>query len=50
MPHGHDIDDDLATLSEYECLKCGKIVEAETHPGTCDECGGDYQDRAKSLE
>lgn len=51
MPHGQDVEDDTADISsEYECLQCGNLVEAETHPGKCDECGGQYQSRAKSLE
>jgi hypothetical protein len=51
MPHGQDIEDDTASISsEYECLQCGKVVEAQTHPGTCPDCGGDFQNRAKSLE
>lgn len=49
MPHGQDIDEDPATPSRYECLNCGRIVEAETRPSPC-ECGGDFQNRAKSLE
>jgi rubrerythrin len=51
MPEGHDVEHDTAEISsEYECLQCGKIVRAETHPGECPECGGDFQNRAKSLE
>lgn len=36
--------------SEYKCLLCGRIVEAETSPGECEKCGGDFQNRAKSIE
>ncbi|MFC6824465.1 rubrerythrin-like domain-containing protein [Halopelagius fulvigenes] len=51
MPHGQDVEDDTSDhSSEYECLECGAIVESETHPGECSECGGDFQNRAKSLE
>jgi rubrerythrin len=51
MPEGHDVEHDTAEMSsEYECLQCGTIVEAETHPGECPDCGGDFQNRAKSLE
>ena len=51
MPHGQDLEDDTADIaSKYECLKCGAIVESQTHPGACSECGGDFQNRAKSLE
>ncbi|MFB6312293.1 MAG: rubrerythrin-like domain-containing protein [Salinirussus sp.] len=34
----------------YECLTCGMIVERETHPVRCDECGGDFHDRSKPRE
>ena len=51
MPHGQDLEDDTGDItSNYECLKCGDIVTAATHPGECPECGGDFQNRAKSLE
>ncbi|MEF8826686.1 MAG: rubrerythrin-like domain-containing protein [Halapricum sp.] len=51
MPHGEDIEDENepTSTSTYECLDCGSIVKAKTHPGTCD-CGGEFQNRAKSLE
>jgi rubrerythrin len=51
MPHDHDIEHDTSTIaSDYECLQCGLIATAETHPETCPKCGGDFQNRAKSLE
>ncbi|WP_222914019.1 rubrerythrin-like domain-containing protein [Natrinema sp. SYSU A 869] len=51
MPHDQDVEDDTTEMtSEYECLQCGKIVTAETNPGECEECGGDFQNRAKSVE
>ncbi|MCU4926545.1 rubrerythrin-like domain-containing protein [Halobacteria archaeon AArc-dxtr1] len=51
MPQGQDVENDTSEIdSEYECLQCGRIVAAETHPGTCSECGGEFQNRAKSLE
>lgn len=51
MPQGQDVEDDTADIeSTYECLQCGTIVEAERHPGECEECGGGFQNRAKSLE
>ncbi|QGN07059.1 rubrerythrin-like domain-containing protein [Halorhabdus sp. CBA1104] len=51
MPHGQDVErkNDPASSSTYECLQCGTIVESETHPGAC-ECGGEFHNRAKSLE
>ena len=46
MPDGHDVEHDTAEISsEYECLQCGKIVEAETHPGECPECGDTFWTR-----
>jgi len=51
MPHGQDVENDTAGISsEYECLKCGQIRTAQTHPGKCRSCGGEFQNRAKSLE
>ncbi|AGB39863.1 rubrerythrin-like domain-containing protein [Natronococcus occultus] len=51
MPHDQDVEGDTSDISsEYECLQCGKIVRAETSPGECAECGGEFQNRAKSLE
>ena len=51
MPQGEDVEheNDPTSTSTYECLQCGSIVESKTHPGTC-ECGGEFQNRAKSLE
>lgn len=51
MPHGQDVEheNNPDTTSKYECLQCGNIEEAASHPGSC-ECGGEYQNRAKSLE
>lgn len=46
----YDLDDDPTTPSEYECLGCGDIVTADTHPGDCPECGTGFQNRAMSLE
>lgn len=44
VPSGPDVD------STYECLRCGELVTAGSHPGPCPECGGGFQDRAMSLE
>lgn len=46
----YDLADDPTTPSHYECLGCGSLVVADTHPGTCDDCGGTFQNRAMSLE
>ena len=51
MPHDQDVENDTSELtSDYECLGCGRIIEARAHPGECEECGGEFQNRAKSLE
>lgn len=51
MPHGQDVEheNDPDSSSSYECLRCGTMVAADSHPGGCD-CGGEFQNRAKSLE
>ncbi len=51
MAHGADYEheNDPSSNSTYECLLCGTIVESKSHPGSC-ECGGEFQNRAKSLE
>jgi len=51
MPHGEDVEHESSpsSVSTYECLECGSIVESKTHPLSC-ECGGEFQNRAKSLE
>lgn len=46
----HDAAEDPDRPSTYECLQCGEIVTAETHPGDCPECGDVMQNRAMSLE
>ncbi|RZV08181.1 hypothetical protein BDK88_3146 [Natrinema hispanicum] len=51
MPHDQDVEgaNDPDSASTYECLQCGTVVKATTNPGTC-ECGGEFHNRAKSLE
>lgn len=51
MPHGQDLENanDPESPSVYECLGCGEIVTSKSHPGTC-ECGGEFHNRAKSVE
>ncbi len=46
----HNVPDTSGKQSVYECLQCGTIVTAESHPGPCEACGGSFQDRAMSLE
>jgi len=50
VPHHQDIANEAESTSTYECLVCGDIVKAESHPGACSECDGEYQNRAMSLE
>lgn len=49
MPHGQDLEEDADAESTYECMRCGTIVKGHSNPGAC-ECGGEFQNRAKSLE
>ncbi|MFB6132379.1 MAG: rubrerythrin-like domain-containing protein [Halanaeroarchaeum sp.] len=51
MPRGQDVEHDTSGIaSSFECLECGNVFTADTHPGECPECGGEVQNRAKSLE
>jgi len=50
MAHNADVEGDTNGISSsYECLSCGTRREGESHPGRCD-CGGEFQNLAKSLE
>jgi rubrerythrin len=42
--------DDPKTVSSYECFECGTIVDAESVPGSCPECGSEYRNRSMALE
>lgn len=46
----HDVPDGPGSRSTYECLGCGLLVTAETHPDDCASCGGPFQGRGMSLE
>ncbi len=46
----HNVPSESDDQSLYECLQCGDIIKSEKHPGTCEECGGELQDRGMSLE
>lgn len=46
----HDLREDPEMESTYECLNCGSLVTAPTHPGDCPDCEGPFQNRAMSLE
>ncbi|QLG63657.1 rubrerythrin-like domain-containing protein [Halorarum salinum] len=45
-----DVPTDEGVESAYECLQCGTIVTADSHPGQCPDCGAEMQNRAMSLE
>ena len=36
--------------SEYECLDCGTVYEAESYPGDCEECGSLLRNRGTPVE
>jgi rRNA maturation endonuclease Nob1 len=42
----YDADEDY----EYECLTCGGIVRASSHPGGCDDCGSAMRNRGMPYE
>jgi rubrerythrin len=44
VPTAHDDE------STYECLDCGRTVEAVTHPGRCPDCDVELRNRATPLE
>lgn len=46
----YEIVTDANDGAEYECLNCGHIVVAESHPGDCPECDGGMVGRSVSLE
>jgi rubrerythrin len=48
----HDIRNDPAGPSDYECLACGAVVTDASRPDECPECDhpNAFRDRAMSLE
>jgi hypothetical protein len=46
----HDVPDESTDETTYECVQCGAVITCDTHPGDCEECGGDLTNRAMSLE
>ena len=38
------------TVSEYECLDCGELILAESHPGSCPQCGSTPRNRSMPFE
>ncbi len=45
-----DIGYDPDTASEYECLACGELILAESHPGSCPQCGSTPRNRSMPFE
>ncbi|MFH5797156.1 rubrerythrin-like domain-containing protein [Haladaptatus sp. DYF46] len=45
-----DIEHDPTTESKYECPRCGTIVTATHHPGTCTDCHVHLRNRGTPLE
>lgn len=46
----HDAPTNTDADDQYECLECGEIIEADSHPVECPECECGMQKRANSLE
>jgi rubrerythrin len=45
-----DVGYDPDTASEYECLDCGELLVAESHPGSCPQCGSTPRNRSMPCE
>lgn len=45
-----DVPSDPTVESIYECLDCGRTVEAFSHPGQCPECESALRNRGTPLE
>jgi rubrerythrin len=45
-----DVPTDPDAESTYECLDCGRVVEAASHPGRCPACGSELRNRETPLE
>ncbi|WP_135828805.1 rubrerythrin-like domain-containing protein [Halorussus halobius] len=45
-----DVDYDSDEERAYECLACGTILRAASHPGTCSDCGTAMRNRRTPLE
>ena len=49
MTH-RDVEYESDADSEYECMECGAIVRADSHPGTCADCGNAMRNRRMPYE
>jgi rubrerythrin len=45
-----DVGYDPDAASEYECLDCGELLVARSHPGSCPQCGSTPRNRSMSFE
>jgi rubrerythrin len=36
--------------SIYECFACGRVVEADSNPVTCPDCGCEIRNRGTPIE
>jgi len=45
-----DIQYDSTAEQEYECPRCGDLVTARSHPGTCTDCDTTFRNRGTPLE
>lgn len=45
-----DVGYDPGGTSEYECLRCGELVLAESHPGGCPQCDSTLRNRSMPFE
>lgn len=47
---GEDVEYEIAATYDYECLRCGDVIAADSHPGDCEDCGASYRNRNMPLE
>lgn len=45
-----DVEYDTEGEYEYECLQCGDVIVAVSHPGECSDCGGTLRNRGMPYE
>lgn len=41
---------ETADTTQYECFNCATIVDGDTHPGACPDCGGTMRNRTVPIE
>ncbi|MDY6819729.1 MAG: rubrerythrin-like domain-containing protein [Halobacteriales archaeon] len=45
-----DVSPETEPPYEYECLKCGKRVTADSQPLECSNCGGEFENISNPRE